>query len=310
MLYNEERKQRYIDYKESAVTIASGYLLRLFRASAPYEKNKGKDICNFTTSEIIEFYQMLNRQSEGSLSVINSTLSQYTNWCMMQNLVSDNQNHFLEITQDRYSECVNTLYVEKSVLTRQQVLDMVEKFENYCDKFIVLALFEGISGKDYKEIWTAHYSDIDEGKQQIRLFNGRVVNISKQLMNYAYEAGEITEYYVIGDSQRKYEFLESDDTLVKSYMNCKPNVSDHQMSRRIYNRVQRLVTSIGMEWLIPQNFIDSGKIDYVNTHSAELGISGEQYVMTKELLKNVEDQFGVKVARTVFLSRFGQFLNK
>lgn len=310
MLYNEELKQRYIDYKENVVTVARGYLKRLFTTCEPYESRKNKDVCNFTATEIIELYQMMNRQSKGTLSVINSTLSQYTNWCMMQNIVLDNQNHFLEITPDRYADCVNALYVQKSVLTRDEVLEITNKFDNYCDKFIALAFFEGLCGKDFKEIWAAHYVDIDETNQTINLVTGRTIEISKQLIDYAYEASQSMMYHSLGETNRSYAFLESDDTIVKNYMNCKEDVSDHQRGRRIYTKLQRLLSSIDLGYLKPQALIDSGKIDYVNRRSKELGISGEQYVMTPELLANVEKQYGIRIPRSIFLSRFGQFLNR
>lgn len=307
-MYNEELKQRYINYKESSVTIAKDYLFRLFRDSEPYENRKNKDISNFSAFEIKEFYQMLNRTSVESLSVMNSILSQYTNWCQMQNLVTDNQNHFLEISRDNYAECVNTLYVEKSILSRQRVLDMTIGLENYCDKFVLLALFEGISGKEYKDLWKIHYSDINTEMQTITLDSGRTIQISSQLINYAYESGKATEYYAVGDSPRKYAFLETDDTVIKSYMNCKLDISDHQMGRRVYAKVQRLVSHLGMDWLRPQNFIDSGKIDFVNTHALELGMSGENYVLDHKLRKQVENQYGCMISRSNFISRFGQFL--
>lgn len=307
-MYNEELKQRYIDYKESSVTIAKDYLFRLFRDSEPYETSKGKDISNFSASEIMEFYQMLNRTSMESLSVMNSILSQYTNWCQMQNLVVDNQNHFLEITRDKYAECVNVRFVEKSLLTRQQVLDMTVGLDNYCDKFVLLALFEGISGKEYKELWSMHYSDINAETQIASLCTGREIKISSELINYAYEAGKATEYYALGESQRTYPYLETDDTIIKSYMNCKSEISDHQMGRRIYTKVQRLVTYMGMEWLRPQNFIDSGKIHFINTHAEELGISGKAYVMDSKLRSQVNAQYGCTISRSNFISRFGQFL--
>lgn len=307
-MYNEELKQRYINYKESSVTIAKDYLFRLFRDSAPYEEQKNKDISNFSAAEIMEFYQMLNRTSMESLSVMNSILSQYTNWCQMQNLVVDNQNHFLEITRDKYAECVNTLYVEKSILSREKILDMTVGLENYCDKFVLLALFEGISGKDYKDIWTLHYSDIDTETQTISLQSGRNIKISQELINFAYESGRATEYYAVGESLRKYAFLETDDTVIKSYMNCKSDISDRQMGRRVYAKVQRLVSYLDMDWLRPQNLIDSGKIDYVNTHALELGISGEAFVRDNNHRKELERQYGCTVSRSNFISRFGQFL--
>lgn len=307
-MYNEELKQRYIDYKESTAILAKNYIFRIFRDSESFESAKGKDISNFSTSEIIEFYQMLNRTSVETLSVINSLLSQYTNWCLMQNLVADNQNHFLEITRDRYGECVNTLYVEKSILSRHQVLEMTTRLENYCDKFILLALFEGINGKDFKELWSAHYSDVNEGNKSIVLCTGRTINISTELINYAYEAGKATEYYALGDTGRKYDFLDTDDTIVKRYMNCKDSVSEHQMGRRIYTKVDRLVDFIGMDWLRPQNFIDSGKIYFINMRSEELGINGSEFIMNNEFKKEVEKQFNCTISRSNFVSRYNQFL--
>ena len=58
-LYNEEQKSRYIDKKNSEVTLAPGFLRNLFVKSAPFEEKFGKDICEFTSNEIQEFYNTL-----------------------------------------------------------------------------------------------------------------------------------------------------------------------------------------------------------------------------------------------------------
>ena len=96
-MYNEERKRQYIEMKESNVTLPFRALERLFNQTEPFEEKNGKDVCEWTTTEILDFYKYLDQYSLSSLVVINSNLCLYTNWCLIEMLIPDCQNHYLEI---------------------------------------------------------------------------------------------------------------------------------------------------------------------------------------------------------------------
>ena len=151
-MYNENIKQRYIEYKTNLTIIPNGYLERLFDKTKQFEIELNKDVCNFTYYEIMNMYKTWNENSYETLQVTNSHLSLYTQWCIEQSLVADAQNHFLEFSKDIFMSCVNNIINDKKIVTREQVLSWFKDLNNVSDRFMFLALFEGIKGEQYKEL--------------------------------------------------------------------------------------------------------------------------------------------------------------
>lgn len=137
-MYNEELKQRYIREKRETTIIGLNFLERQFINIAGYEEELGKDLSNFTTPEIIEYYKILGSRSLESLIVINSQYSMYTQWCLQQNLVLDSQNHYLEMNNDILLQCLNQTIIDKSIVTREEFLDLIHQLPNYRDQFIFI----------------------------------------------------------------------------------------------------------------------------------------------------------------------------
>ena len=77
-MYNQDIKERYIREKSITTVMPEGYLGRMFQKTMPFEKALGKDVCNFSNSEIINLYKTWNLGSLTSLYVYNNTLQVYT----------------------------------------------------------------------------------------------------------------------------------------------------------------------------------------------------------------------------------------
>ena len=176
--YNEELKKRYVNEKEKTLSVSSNYIDVQFRKAAEMEYEFNKDLSNWTVYEIIEYYKILNMTSFESLLCLNSTLSLYTQFCIENNLVRDNQNHYLECTKEVLLGCLNKAIISKKIVERETVLKWVDELPNPKDKFILLSLFEYGKSKDFKDIVYAKPQDVIENKLKL---SDRTVVISSKL---------------------------------------------------------------------------------------------------------------------------------
>lgn len=301
-MYNTELKQRYIDKREKEVVLPNGYLQLWFSRIAVFENENNKDVSNFSYYEILDMYKTFNLNSVEMLQVLNSILSSYTQWCLQQNLVVDSQNHFLEFKKNIFEECVNTIIIQKKVVSRKQVLEWVNEMKNPVDGFIFLALFEGIRGKLYNELLALKISDFYDGKA--KLCTGREIEISNELYNIALETNESLEYY--GD--KKVITLSNDGYIIKNFPNVQNLTSETAASQRIKGRIQRNADFLGVGAYVSGNVIrESGKIDYINRKSKEKGLSSKEYL--EQFKGEVENQFGCRIPSvTVYCDKYKEYL--
>lgn len=307
-MYNEEVKKRYITEKESTTCTPKDYLARQFNKTEEFETRLDKDLSNFTVYEIIDLYKTLNFASIGSLTVLNSHFALYTDWCLRQNIVPDCQNHFIEITPDTLHNCVNTIALKKSIITRETLYGWLNELDNPSDAFVMLALFEGIKGKEFCEIVNLKMSDFSGNT--VKLCTGRELTVSNKLVELAKETDSTLEYYAVkASSLRKFTLLD-EGYIIKNYSNCESSVSDYQKGRRIYSKLLRSFEFLGVaKWMRPNSLVESGKIEYINTRSKELGISGKEFVYS-EYASEIDHryEYDLKRLRAPYYKKFGEYL--
>ena len=307
-MYNDEIKKRYIEYKEAATIMCQNYLERVFNAVEPFEEQLGKDVGDFTANEIIDYYKYLNKSSVDAIAALNSTLSLYTQWYIGELLSIDHQNHFSELTRTIFISCVNKRKMESSIITRKDLLKNIRDLRNLCDSFILLALFEGISGKNYSEIRSLRYRDFDG--DYVTLCNGRKIKASYELNELARETSDEQYYYMpFQDKERAFKFQEpeGDDLIIKSHPNAKNYISDRQKAKRIYGKIKRSLDYIGYPWMTGNDIIESGKIHFIKTRCEELGISGYEYLFSDHI-NEVNKQFGCNIVRSNYYSKYKEYL--
>ena len=190
-MYNSLQKQDFIDNRDKKS--AYRYVENLFDKTEEYEKILNKDVCNFTRKEIEDMLIGFCSDSVLTLKTYLSLLSSYTNYCCAHQLSRDNINHYEEIDTAKFPSYVNQFAYSRHVILRERVLDWVEELYVPSDKFLVLALYEGIKGNDYEELFSLTLDDINKDTHQIKLCTGKVIVASKKLVEIAFLSGTTYE---------------------------------------------------------------------------------------------------------------------
>ena len=306
-MFNEELKNRYIKEKRESTIIGLNFLERQFINISSYEEELNKDLSNFTTPEIIEYYKILGSRSLESLTVINSQYSMYTQWCLQQNLVIDSQNHYLEMNSDILSQCLNQTIIDKSVVTREELLNMVYQLPNYRDQFIFLYLFEVGKDKDFFSLTHCKLEDFDKEKKTLYLKN-RIPTVSDELIRIAEEADKQEIYYSITQKEiRKITFAEN-GYIIKDIPPAKPEeISDFRRGRRVYTAIVRNLEYLGVgKCHTARTIINSGIIQMIYQRSAELKISREEYI--RKYTSEIKEQYNVSLVVPTFLKKYEKYL--
>ena len=311
-MFNENIKQKFIQYKDETVILWSSTLKALFNRTEPFEEKLNKDVCNFTVSEITNMFKTLDYYSYNSLAMDVSRLSQYTNWCMTKGLSIDNQNHFMEITPKTTASLINKKITEMRVVSRDDVLEWCMEIPNPSDQFILLGLFEGINGKQHTDYIDLTIHDFDFEKHTVNLPGRGRINISGLLCEFAIDANDTLNYYSLNTSEtasgRKWSTeLVENGKIIKEQHNNRDDVSDFRRGRRIDRRVYMMFRWLDIEKYMSANtLINSGIIWYVNERAKQLNISGEEFISTHP--NEIIHQFDKVVNKKPFMYNYGEFL--
>lgn len=306
-MYNEEYKRRFIEERKEEVVLPNNYLERQFNYVTETEEKLGKDISNFSFYEILEYYKMLNLSSTEVLEVMNSQFSNYTQWCLQQNLVKDGQNHFLEFKIEDFLKCVNKIVFNAKIIDYHTVLEWVEQLSNPRDQFILLGLFEGIKGKDFCELAKLRPEDVDTKNNVLSLCTGRQVKVSNKLINIIGNCITEKNYYSVTGKNVKVMPLVNRGYVIKDYPNIKDDVSDFQNGRRIYNSLQRIVGYFGASVVTANAIVESGKIYAIKQRAKELKMDCKEFIYS-EYIREIEDKFGCTILKNRFILKYEGFL--
>lgn len=304
--YNKELKERYLVEKEKSLSITSNYIDVQFRKASETEYELDKDISNWTVYEIIEYYKLLNLTSFESLLCLNSIFSQYTQFCLENSLVRDNQNHYLECTE-LLSGCLNKAIIDKKIIDRNTVLGWVDELPNPKDQFILLSLFEYGKSKDFKDIVYATSKNLDVDNNTLKL-NDRTVYVSDKLIDIIQDCETEDTYYSISGKGVKKMPLVNYGYIVKSYPNQNMGLSEFQKGRNIYIACQRIFDYLGIgEWMNPNAISEAGKLYMIHERARELNIIPTQYVYS-DYINEVAKQYGCSIVRSVYVKKYGEYL--
>ena len=305
-MYNQELKERYRIEKESYTTVSAYYFSSLFKRTEPFEEQLDKDVCNFTTYEIINMYKTLAMMSLDTIATMNSNLSMYTQWCIQQNLVNDYQNHYLEINRDMMASFVNKLAMDKKVVSRKQILEWCQQLPNPSDSFCLLGLFEGIRGGGYLELALAKMEDFNNNI--FTAYNGRAIKVSSTLIEYAKQSDETLEYQSISQNMAKEVTLIDNGRIIKDYPNIRRSDSMPVLRRRTQARLARIFDYVGiLDYMNGNDIRMSGVVEMANNRCKELEISGRDYIYGIGI-EEIKKQYDFKIVPSVFMDKFGEYL--
>ena len=293
-MYNEKYKLEYIEKKKSEAVMPNGYLEKQFEKTEFFENKLGKDLSEWTSKEIIEYYRFINCSVLSSLVVLNSQLSMYTQFMLQKNLVKDHQNHFLEISEKIIIErCINKSESMSKVISIEELYKFINRLDNYSDKFIILALFEGMKGNNFSEIINAKTSMIKDG---YFILPDRKIKISKKLNDIAIESARQTEYNSFGIRRKVFTLSGDSDQIIKNYYNVKES-SEFQKGRRIYIRVQKIIEHTGISNVVNANSIYiSGQIYYIKQMAAKREMGVYEYMYSNYFQNDMQEKYGKSIS--------------
>lgn len=287
-MYNEERKLAYLTEKQKE-TIMSTNIEKLFRISEKMENETGKDMCEWNTHQILDFYKYYSTHKIQTLILIHNQLTSYADWCLINGLVKDNQNHYREIGRNRLVECLDIGGFADRVFTRSQLLIWLNETPNNQDRFAILGLFEGITMKDHNLV-NVRLSDFS--CNTLTLSNGNKIDVSNDLLRFAFAADEENEYIFL--SNRGWAMtgeLVKRDTILKPYI-YNGEVQD-TYPLWIANRMRKFWKYIGVSAITIKDTIECGRLWYLSRRIKEINMHYvEEYLRVRENREKCEKIYG------------------
>lgn len=199
------------DYAKTLMTflIQSNYpdtakVYRQLVALDRFEKKYGKSIIDFNKDEILQMYKELNF-GVSTLTEINNYLLAFAEW---------NEKLDSSYKDIKFDELFK-VKKEEDILSFFTIRDIIKTLDNYTDRFLILGIFEGITGPRLHEITLAKIEDIDTQKSTMKIYDAkgderifdREIKISNNLLLTALEANKEKEYR--GDNFcQKYDNME------------------------------------------------------------------------------------------------------
>lgn len=298
---NEDRKAKYIELTMNKI------IGQYFEKVRPYEEKLGKDLAEFSTKEIMDFYKLIQSSSAAFLNNINCQFRLYTSWCQEQNLLFDNQNHYNELDYKLLMSCINLGLLKDKIITREKLLSLLPTFEeNPVDQFIPLAIFEGICGDRCINLLSLREVDIQKGKYN--LGNGFEIIMSPELITYGKRAAEEYVYYSSASAGRRKAFVldKNDDHIIKKVI-THGGQDDEVHYHTIQKKLRKMQDVLGISGFTVKALKESGRFHLVTKTMEEnqCDVINAIYVN-----KNIEGIYGEIQSYKAYAYKYGMALDQ
>lgn len=297
-MYNEERKLQFLEERKSEVELSPNTEI-WFESMEYFEKEYDRDICEWTTTEIIRYMKFMSTPRIQTLVIFKGSMSIYTDWCITNRLVTDNQNHFAELTTETLCQCIDFEKLKTLIISKEELLKNIRTLDNYSDQFIFMALFEGINSKNLINVGV---SDLDGN--ELRLYDGRTITISNELRHIILMAAEETTWVSMTISQRKYNYIPS-DKIIRSINVKNPQTN---MMLLIGGRFRSALKYMGLPSEISRkDIVESGRLDYIRRIMKEKNLSLDD-VLHSDFRNVIETRYGKIQNLTTYINIYGKFI--
>ncbi|WP_270425384.1 hypothetical protein [Blautia intestinalis] len=271
-MYNEFQKSRYFNFLEKNESGSINVCSWMFDKIENFEINLNKDVYDFTLEEMIYMYKMFDLRNINTLMTINSLISQYTKWALTEGLVKSNQNVAISINIDRLRGCLNKVSLDLKIISREDLLDIINQFPNPRDRFILLALFEFGKGENFYDIALATMKSINYDDLTMTLYSNRTVKVSRELIYCAQESIDADVYYrniTNPDDKVQSIPLYDNGTIIKT---IRQTDDKNRLGRNAYRSASVHLESVNPNLSI-KNIIESGKVQFIKDDMKKLNIT-------------------------------------
>jgi len=260
-MFNEDRKLQFIEennlhkteHKQNFVSL----MTRWFEKVSFDEEAKGKDLCNYTSKELLELYKSMFIGSYDMLVVIHNYFNVYAAWCLKRGEVYDGINHFAEISLKKLGECIDNTVAYNKIVSRN---DLLEFIETLCvdDAALLLGLFEGLTFEDFNVLEGKHVK-----RNIVQIPEGRKLRVSDELARYLVEsANTYTKHGIIG----REVYLDEDDRRVIKNLKQKRLGEEPDRYMKYRNVLRTIKGRARYGWISATGLPQSGVIDMLKTY--------------------------------------------
>lgn len=298
-------KQEYLEKYESVNVNLQRYMNWLFSYTEQFEEKLGKDVCDFSISEIIELYKIYNSSSLEILMNMNSQLKRYAMYCNDIGRITDGINHFEEVDYDILKNCINTGILNKTIISADYLYHVVRtQISNASDKFLVLGLFEGIGSNGCRDYINLKMDDFTDNQVQLI---GRTITVSNELYNYALESSNEYNYYSKNGIGKIKQYRLDDDRIIKDMINViYTEDEEDKRLRRIKNKLSGLNDYFDSTMFNYAHVVESGRINMIKKGISETGLSAYDYINNHN--KEIEERYGKIYAPKRYVFKYEQIL--
>lgn len=290
-MFNTEVKLNYIKYNPNNNHNFESVMNNYFSKAEVMEKMYGKDLATFTSAEILAMYKSFLTPSLNFLIIINNQFVRYTDWYMAKIENIDNQNHYVEIRNDMLIDCIMLSSNHSSILSRDELSNIVKALYNPYEQFTCFAYFEGFKSSDLYEL---KMTDFDVDKRIVEL-PGRTLSVSKELIHYAEQSSEEYETYTIFGEPTGGNggFLPEDDRIIKTSARCAYTTSEFERSRIVYRIIQKLKRyDFVPRAMSATTLAESGRIELIRNLMKEHNIESPE-----EILRQFKEDYVTRYGR-------------
>ena len=156
------------------------------------EEKKGKDLYEFNRDELLKLIGELNPSSYQAAATRLSFIRKYIKFAMINGHLTTGINFANLITPDNLKDVVNAYIIKLKYLTKEELKEIADGFDNAIDAVFVMLLYEGVKGESLSEIVNLRKKDIDFENRIIKLTDKnntiRYKKISQETINMINEA--------------------------------------------------------------------------------------------------------------------------
>ena len=294
--YNRKQKEEFIESSPENKVVR---LKRLFSMSAKEEKRLGKDLCDFTKTELINLYSYMNFMSYNLLQDIHTSVKTYVGKYQKE-VCTDATISIYSIGAYELKRCCNSYVAQNVIISRKDLLFLLEEikdeYRNPSDLFVILCIFEGIYGNQFEEILNLKITDFyrNRGTIYAHLCTGRTVKVSEELFKLAKETDEQDCYYVPYEnckSDFRTKVLQHSEYILKPIANKSRGAIQRQA---VWGRIKRCLHHYNKDYLTTKIIQASGVIDMIERKAEELDVPVKDYFNDREFLREIIEQYPYK----------------
>lgn len=271
-MYNQERKEKYIEEKEQKQGGIGYFLKELFEKTAALEKMWNLDVSEFNFKQIDVFFESLHCGATFPVSFCCFLLEDYAYWlCVPYNYFS----HLPEKKLKEYVSRSNRLFVENdTIISFENLHLLMDQMLNPCDRCIFYALFEGIKGRDYCELLNLKRTSFHRrgNEWHVILTTGQEIPVTSGFARLALQSADISAYVSYNEHIKKIVVypLGGPEEIIKIRETMLSWDAGRSVLEKRMNRIREIldITNLSVTTLRY-----SGLLYYMKKTAKELGVS-------------------------------------